>query len=232
MLSYECGSCRGVLGECVACLGARPRMVHLRPHKYHWRACLPGGAWPSVDRELIHVRTKAVEELGLEWSAPKGRLDEWFLPGSHQKITHQRTAPFFPEVHYELTKKLGPRPLFCLHCPHCCWWCRAKGLWEALPSRRGASARPQFWDGKPRLSIHPSPAEPPQPERVGPTHRRNRSRRDLSGEKRRGLSPAEARPPSKKSRVCLPTPHLVLGIESFIHTVNTGPVPPTLHSPK
>ncbi len=40
---------------------------------------------PSVDSELIRVVTHAVEELGLEWSAPEeptpGLLDEWFLKG-------------------------------------------------------------------------------------------------------------------------------------------------------
>ncbi len=51
--------------------------------------------------------TKAVNELGLEWSPPeepsRSRLDEWFLPGRHQAL-RQRSTPFFPEVHDELTK--------------------------------------------------------------------------------------------------------------------------------
>ncbi len=44
-----------------------------------------------------------MDELGLEWSPPeeptRSRLDEWFLPGRHQ-----RASPFFPEVHEELTR--------------------------------------------------------------------------------------------------------------------------------
>ncbi len=51
--------------------------------------------------------TKAVNELGLEWSPPeepsRSRLDEWFLLGRHQAL-HQRSSSFFPEVHDELTK--------------------------------------------------------------------------------------------------------------------------------
>ncbi len=57
--------------------------------------------------ELIRIMTKAVNELGLEWSPPeepsRSRLDEWFLPGRHQAL-RQRCSPFFPEVHGELTK--------------------------------------------------------------------------------------------------------------------------------
>ncbi len=60
-----------------------------------------------ADDELIRVMTKAVNELGLEWSPPEEpsriRLDEWFIPGRHQAL-HQRSSPFFPEVHDELTK--------------------------------------------------------------------------------------------------------------------------------
>ncbi len=60
-----------------------------------------------VDEELIRVMTKAVNELGLEWSRPeepsRSRLEEWFLLGRHQAL-RQRSSPFFPEVHYELTK--------------------------------------------------------------------------------------------------------------------------------
>ncbi len=51
--------------------------------------------------------TKAVNELGLEWSLPeepsRSRLDEWFLLGRHQAL-RQRSSSFFPEVHNELTK--------------------------------------------------------------------------------------------------------------------------------
>ncbi|MCJ8740105.1 hypothetical protein PDJAM_G00055060 [Pangasius djambal] len=61
----------------------------------------------STDTKLFRVLSKAVEELGLEWSTPeeptRSRLDEWFLPGCRQ-APRQRAAPFFPEVHDELTK--------------------------------------------------------------------------------------------------------------------------------
>ncbi len=60
-----------------------------------------------ADKELIRIMTKAVNKLGLEWSPPeepsRSRLDECFLPGRHQAL-RQRSSPFFPEVHDELTK--------------------------------------------------------------------------------------------------------------------------------
>lgn len=42
----------------------------------------------GMDAKLLRVPSKAVEELGLEWSPPeeptRNRLDEWFLPGRCQ----------------------------------------------------------------------------------------------------------------------------------------------------
>ncbi len=56
---------------------------------------------------MLTPLSKAVEELGLEWSPPeepsRSRLDEWFLPGRRQ-APQQRPSPFFPEVHDELTR--------------------------------------------------------------------------------------------------------------------------------
>ncbi len=60
----------------------------------------------KVDDELIRVMTKAVNELGLEWSLPeepsRSRLDEWFLLGHHQAL--RQHSPPFTKVHDELTK--------------------------------------------------------------------------------------------------------------------------------
>ncbi|XP_051751174.1 uncharacterized protein LOC127513446 [Ctenopharyngodon idella] len=57
----------------------------------------PIDARASVDSELIRVYSKAVEQLGLEWSAPeeltRSRLDEWFLPGRHQAPPQRGRAP-------------------------------------------------------------------------------------------------------------------------------------------
>ncbi len=62
----------------------------------------PSAAKARMDAELFRVLSKAVEELGLEWSPPeepsRSRLDEWFLPGRCQ-APQQRPSPFFPEVH-------------------------------------------------------------------------------------------------------------------------------------
>ncbi len=67
----------------------------------------PSAAKAGMDAKLFHVLSKAVEELGLEWSPPeepsRSRLDEWFLPGRRQ-APQQRPSPFFPEVHDELTR--------------------------------------------------------------------------------------------------------------------------------
>ncbi len=67
----------------------------------------PSAAKAGMDAELFRVLSKAVEELGLEWSPPeepsRSRLDEWFLPGCRQ-APQQRPSPFFPEVHDELTR--------------------------------------------------------------------------------------------------------------------------------
>ena len=58
-------------------------------------------------QSLFRMLTKDVENLVLEWSSPdeptRSRLDEWFLQGRRQ-APQQRPAPFFPEVHDELTK--------------------------------------------------------------------------------------------------------------------------------
>ncbi len=68
---------------------------------------LPNSSAAGMDAELFRVLSKAVEELGLEWSPPeepsRSRLDEWFLPGRRQ-APQQRPSPFFPEVHDELTR--------------------------------------------------------------------------------------------------------------------------------
>ncbi len=67
----------------------------------------PSAAKAGMDAKLFSVLSKAVEELGLEWSPPeepsRSHLDEWFLPGRRQ-APQQRPSPFFPEVHDELTR--------------------------------------------------------------------------------------------------------------------------------
>ncbi len=54
-------------------------------------SCLPA---PRMDAERFRVLSKAVEELGLEWSPPeepsRSRLDEWFLPGRRQAPQQSR----------------------------------------------------------------------------------------------------------------------------------------------
>ena len=61
----------------------------------------------SVDAELLRLLTKAVDQLGLDWSPPEkpapNRLDGCFLP-SRRLAPASRLAPFLPELHTELSK--------------------------------------------------------------------------------------------------------------------------------
>lgn len=79
----------------------------------------PSDVKPGMDAKLFHVLSKAVEELGLEWSSLKeltcSCLDEWFLLGCHQ-APRQRASPFFLEVHDELTRP--PTQPTCVHHLH------------------------------------------------------------------------------------------------------------------
>ncbi|CAM4629912.1 unnamed protein product [Leuciscus chuanchicus] len=65
------------------------------------------GVRSTFDAELLRLLTKAVEDLGLDWSLPDepapSRLDGCFLPG-RRSTPHTRPAPFLPELHEELTK--------------------------------------------------------------------------------------------------------------------------------
>ncbi|XP_067261185.1 uncharacterized protein [Chanodichthys erythropterus] len=74
-----------------------------------------------MDAELFRILSKAVEDLDLEWAPPeepsRSRLDEWFLPG-HRQAPRQRSAPFFPEVHDELTKSWRALYFACLRTTH------------------------------------------------------------------------------------------------------------------
>lgn len=67
----------------------------------------PIDAIAGMGAGLFRVLSKAVEDLGLESSTleepTRSCLDEWFLL-VHRQAPHQRAAPFFPEVHDELTK--------------------------------------------------------------------------------------------------------------------------------
>ncbi|RXN24377.1 dynein heavy chain axonemal-like protein [Labeo rohita] len=62
----------------------------------------------SIDEELVKILSEAVQDLGLDWSPPeqpnKNRLDMWYLQSGRQVGTPQRLAPFFPEVHEEISR--------------------------------------------------------------------------------------------------------------------------------
>ena len=76
------------------------------------------GAWPespsegapaSLDAELMAILTEAVADMELEWTAPKELpskrwMDGSFLGAGRQAESPRRPAPFFAEVHEELTR--------------------------------------------------------------------------------------------------------------------------------
>ncbi len=108
-------------------------------------------------RSPLHADDSPPEELS------RSRLDEWFLPGRHQAL-RQRSSPFLPEMHDELTKSwqaptrltsvlllqlLSP-PLTVLKkrdMSTCLLW---MSLWLHI------SARPQLSDVRRGLFIRPS----------------------------------------------------------------------------
>ncbi|KAL0188184.1 hypothetical protein M9458_015283, partial [Cirrhinus mrigala] len=61
----------------------------------------------SLDAELMNILTEAVADLELDWAAPEQPSKRWmdgsFLGASRQAEAPQRPAPFFPELHEELT---------------------------------------------------------------------------------------------------------------------------------
>ncbi len=114
--------------------------------------------------------TKAVNELGLEWSPPeepsRSRLEEWFLPGRHQAF-RQCSSLFFPEVHDEFTKswcaptrlasalllQVLSNPLMALQIKYTSTYLLWKNMWPHI------SARPQLSDGRRGRATRPSCAE-------------------------------------------------------------------------
>ncbi len=106
----------------------------------------PSAAKAGLDAELLRVLSKAVEELGLEWSPleepSRSHLDEWFLPGRRQ-APRQRSLPFFPEVHDEIMALplLRSPPYFRFIRPHHGRRHWRKGVREDASSRR-ISGRP------------------------------------------------------------------------------------------
>ncbi len=65
---------------------------------------------PSVDSEQILILSNTVEDFGLDWLAPEepahSCLGEWYRQGWRQWSFPQRPAPFYPEVHDNLTRTL------------------------------------------------------------------------------------------------------------------------------
>ncbi|KAL0154925.1 hypothetical protein M9458_049188, partial [Cirrhinus mrigala] len=62
----------------------------------------------SLDAELMNILTEAVADLELDWTATEQPSKRWmdgsFLGANRQAEAPQRPAPFFPELHEELTR--------------------------------------------------------------------------------------------------------------------------------
>lgn len=67
----------------------------------------------SLDGELMSIISEAVAEMGLEWSVPeqpvKKKMDGSSLHAGRQLDAPQRPAPFFSELHDELTRSWRSR---------------------------------------------------------------------------------------------------------------------------
>ncbi|KAK2870907.1 hypothetical protein Q8A67_023434 [Cirrhinus molitorella] len=93
----ETGACKEkAAGQRICVHLTIPRPCHL------WNPALPAQVWTT------NSSTSSLKQLrSWEWSPPeepsRSRLDEWFLPG-HRQVPRQRSWPFFPEVHDEITK--------------------------------------------------------------------------------------------------------------------------------
>ncbi len=120
----------------------------------------PSATSTGMDAELFHVLSKAVEELGLEWSPPeeptRSRLDEWFLPGCCQ-APQQRASPFFTRPWRAPTRPAyvpSLRPP-----PHRSTAPKKKGTTDCLPwmsQLPHISARPRLSAGRQRPPTRPS----------------------------------------------------------------------------
>ncbi len=122
----------------------------------------------KADDELIRVMSKALYELGLEWSPPEesscSRLNEWFLPEDHQ-VLFQHSSPFFPKVHDELTK--------CWHAPYSS---RVRPSISAVLShpltalkRKDTSICLLWMSHLPRISAHPWLSDERQGQHIYPS---------------------------------------------------------------
>lgn len=74
-----------------------------------WSEAPSEAAPASLDAELMAILTEAVADMELEWTAPKELpskrwMDGSFLGAGRQAEAPQRPAPFFSEVHEELTR--------------------------------------------------------------------------------------------------------------------------------
>ncbi|CAM4657092.1 unnamed protein product [Leuciscus chuanchicus] len=88
-------------------LSSGPRRKKRRSQRTPEASAESSGVRSTFEAELLRLLTKAVEDLGLDWSLPDepapSRLDGCFLPG-RRSTPHTRPAPFLPELHEEPTK--------------------------------------------------------------------------------------------------------------------------------
>ncbi|ROL44132.1 hypothetical protein DPX16_15625 [Anabarilius grahami] len=78
-------------------------IMHADINDYISRACCDKTNLHNTNINVWIARVKTSSSLKKPEEPSRSRLDEWFLPGRRQ-APRQRSAPFFPEVHEELTK--------------------------------------------------------------------------------------------------------------------------------
>ncbi|KAL0177570.1 hypothetical protein M9458_026464, partial [Cirrhinus mrigala] len=130
-----------------------------------------------IDEELVKILSEAVQDLGLDWSPPeqptKNRLDMRYLQSGRQVAAPQRRAPFFPEVHEEISR-LGAPPIRPEPKPrdHVCSLLSTEPTAGVIPSRRPSKKRLQHTFVRPHVGgnlrhrFHRSRAAPRATSRI------------------------------------------------------------------
>lgn len=145
---------------------------------------------PGMDAELICVLSKAVEELRSEYcqQAPCQRVAPFFLK-VHDKLTKSWHAPYSVHFHTSASTALTAIDN------------TAEKGYEELPpleeAMAGHPSKPCRTTSALAGCAYTSAGQVDSTHHGGPPGLSGQT--DLPGRKRRGLSPAEARPPAKKS---------------------------------
>ncbi len=169
----------------------------------------PSAAKAGMDAKLFRVFSKAVEELGLEWSPPeepsRSRLDEWFLPGAVRPLNndHHHSSLKFTTSSRDLGAPLTlPASVLPLHLPSLRLMAlKKRDMRRSTEAQKASQAMRHFLpkrsspaaaQSRPRTVPTQQPAKPapavfaPQPARTQQPRGRSRSARRHPTPKRQG----------------------------------------------